>query len=78
MAGLDAEAARGFLGSLLRDFPRPLGAEDALPWSPPGRGGALSLAEAPAEMADLARGFLGSRLERAGYPYEGEKMIASS
>ncbi|XP_060106010.1 protein phosphatase 1F [Heteronotia binoei] len=61
MASLDEEAARGFLGSLLRDFPRPLGAEDALPWSPPGRGGALSQAEAPAEMAELARGFLGCR-----------------
>uniref|UniRef100_A0ACB8FZC2 Uncharacterized protein n=1 Tax=Sphaerodactylus townsendi TaxID=933632 RepID=A0ACB8FZC2_9SAUR len=62
MAALDLEAARGSLGSLLRDFPRPLGPDDALPWSPLGRGGDLSQAEAPAEMGELARSFLGSRI----------------
>ncbi|XP_061458759.1 protein phosphatase 1F isoform X1 [Rhineura floridana] len=55
------EAARGFLGTLLRAFPRPLGPDDAVPWGPPGRLGALSQAEAPAELAELARTFLGSR-----------------
>lgn len=61
MACLEA-AARAFLGGLLRDFPRPLGPEEALPWSPPGgRGGRPSPAEAPAELAELARSFLGGR-----------------
>ncbi|XP_053135444.1 protein phosphatase 1F [Hemicordylus capensis] len=65
MAGVEAAAAaaaRDFLGCLLRDVPRPLGPEEALPWSPPGRGGGpLSPAEAPAELAEWAGGFLGSR-----------------
>lgn len=55
------EAAQGFLGALLQDFPRPLGPDDSLPWRPPARGGSLSQAEAPAEMAELARSFLDSR-----------------
>nr|XP_034954221.1 protein phosphatase 1F [Zootoca vivipara] len=56
------EAARSFVGTLLRDFPRPLGPDDAPPWSPaPGRLGSLSQAEVPAELAELARTFLGSR-----------------
>ncbi|KAM7145167.1 protein phosphatase 1F isoform 2-T4 [Macrochelys suwanniensis] len=57
---LAAEAARGVLGSLLRDFPSPLGPEDPLPWSAQGSA-ALSRAEAPGELAELARSFLGGR-----------------
>ncbi|XP_065273680.1 protein phosphatase 1F [Emys orbicularis] len=57
---MPAEAARGVLGSLLRDFPSPLGPEDPLPWSAQGSG-ALSRAEAPGELAELARRFLGGR-----------------
>ncbi|XP_037734395.1 protein phosphatase 1F isoform X2 [Chelonia mydas] len=57
---LPAEAARGVLGSLLRDFPSPLGSEDPLPWSAQGSA-ALSRAEAPGELAELARSFLGGR-----------------
>ncbi|XP_043354144.1 protein phosphatase 1F isoform X2 [Dermochelys coriacea] len=57
---LPAEAARGVLGSLLRDFPSPLGPQDPLPWSAQGSA-ALSRAEAPGELAELARSFLGSR-----------------
>ncbi|XP_066465701.1 protein phosphatase 1F [Tiliqua scincoides] len=53
--------ARAFLGALLRELPRPpLGPEEALPWSPRG-GGPPSQAEAPAELAELARGFLAGR-----------------
>ncbi|XP_053862179.1 protein phosphatase 1F isoform X2 [Malaclemys terrapin pileata] len=57
---MPAEAARGVLGSLLRDFPSPLGPEDPLPWSAQGSA-ALSRAEAPGELAELARRFLGGR-----------------
>ncbi|XP_065424463.1 protein phosphatase 1F isoform X3 [Chrysemys picta bellii] len=57
---IPAEAARGVLGSLLRDFPSPLGLEDPLPWSAQGSA-ALSRAEAPGELAELARRFLGGR-----------------
>nr|XP_042697490.1 protein phosphatase 1F isoform X4 [Chrysemys picta bellii] len=57
---IPAEAARGVLGSLLRDFPSPLGPEDPLPWSAQGSA-ALSRAEAPGELAELARRFLGGR-----------------
>ncbi|XP_060641891.2 protein phosphatase 1F [Anolis sagrei] len=57
-----SEAARACLASFLRDFPRPLGPDEALPWRPPGRGGAaLRQAEAPAELAESGRAFLGSR-----------------
>uniref|UniRef100_A0ABM5F2P4 Protein phosphatase 1F n=1 Tax=Pogona vitticeps TaxID=103695 RepID=A0ABM5F2P4_9SAUR len=61
-----AACPEGFLRAFLRDFPRPLGPEEASPWNPPtGRGGGgsllLSEAEAPAEMAEGARTFLASR-----------------
>uniref|UniRef100_A0A8D0HK99 Protein phosphatase, Mg2+/Mn2+ dependent 1F n=1 Tax=Sphenodon punctatus TaxID=8508 RepID=A0A8D0HK99_SPHPU len=60
---LEAEAtatARGFLGSFLRDFPAPLGPADPLPWSLSGSG-ALSQAEVPGQLAELARSLLSSR-----------------
>ncbi|XP_072839679.2 protein phosphatase 1F [Pogona vitticeps] len=61
-----AACPEGFLRAFLRDFPRPLGPEEASPWNPPtGRGGGgsllLSEAEAPAEMAEGARTFLAGR-----------------
>ncbi|XP_067395992.1 protein phosphatase 1F isoform X2 [Emydura macquarii macquarii] len=58
---LPTEAARGSLGSLLRDFPSPLGSEDPLPWGARGSG-VLSRAEAPGELAELAGSFLGGRV----------------
>ncbi|XP_074868865.1 protein phosphatase 1F isoform X3 [Carettochelys insculpta] len=57
---LPSEAARGVLGSLLRDYPALLGPEDPLPWSAQGSA-TLSRAEAPGELAELGRSFLGGR-----------------
>ncbi|XP_063171666.1 protein phosphatase 1F [Candoia aspera] len=56
-------AARAWLGGLLRDFPGPLGPAEAPPWSP--AAGARAAPQRPdealAELAELARGFLGRR-----------------
>ncbi|XP_015733014.1 protein phosphatase 1F isoform X1 [Coturnix japonica] len=56
---LEAEAAGAALGSFLRDFPSALGPAEPLPWSSAGSG-ALSEAEAPGALGELARNLLGS------------------
>ncbi|XP_008061293.1 protein phosphatase 1F [Carlito syrichta] len=55
----DATETLGFLDTLLRDFPAPLGPESPLPWKAPGT--MLSQDEVEAELTELAMGFLSSR-----------------
>lgn len=57
---LEAEAAGAPLGSFLRDFPSALGPGEPLPWSS-AWSGALSEAEAPGALAELAGNLLGGR-----------------
>ncbi|XP_064378208.1 protein phosphatase 1F isoform X2 [Dromaius novaehollandiae] len=57
---LEAEATGAPLSSFLRDFPSPLGPGEPLPWSSAGSG-ALSRAEVPGALAELARGLFGGR-----------------
>ncbi|XP_065595361.1 protein phosphatase 1F [Cyrtonyx montezumae] len=56
----EAEAAGAPLGSFLKDFPSALGPGEPLPWSCAGSG-ALSEAEAPGALSELARNLLGGR-----------------
>ena len=60
LMALEAEAAGAPLGSFLRDFPSALGPGEPLPWSSAGSG-AVSEAEAPGALAELARNLLGGR-----------------
>ncbi|XP_066834958.1 protein phosphatase 1F isoform X3 [Anser cygnoides] len=55
---LGAEAAAAPLGAFLRDFPAPLGPGEPPPWGAAGSG-ALSRAEVPGALAELARSLLG-------------------